>query len=239
VIPVIAALLAIGVPLPPVMAFWLASPLMDPAMFLVTAGTLGTTFALGKTLAAIGVGLVGGFGTLALSRFGALAQPLRDGVGNGGCGGAIVRSPKEVVWAIWREPARVRKFLTKAAESASFLGKWLLVAFVLESLMLRWLPAEQVSALLGGNGLGAILMAVAVGVPAYLNGYAALPLVAGLIAKGMAPGVGMAFLVAGGVTSTPAMLAVAAVARVPVFAAYLAFSVVGATLAGYLYGLGT
>ena len=31
VIPVIAALLATGVPLAPVMAFWLASPLMDPS----------------------------------------------------------------------------------------------------------------------------------------------------------------------------------------------------------------
>ncbi|MEM6665971.1 MAG: permease, partial [Pseudomonadota bacterium] len=30
VIPLIAALLAMGVPLAPVMAFWLASPLMDP-----------------------------------------------------------------------------------------------------------------------------------------------------------------------------------------------------------------
>ncbi|MEZ5913781.1 MAG: permease [Paracoccaceae bacterium] len=34
VIPFIAALLAVGVPLSAVMAFWLASPLMDPAMFL-------------------------------------------------------------------------------------------------------------------------------------------------------------------------------------------------------------
>ena len=34
VIPLIAALLSMGVPLAPVMAFWLASPLMDPSMFL-------------------------------------------------------------------------------------------------------------------------------------------------------------------------------------------------------------
>jgi len=33
VIPFIAALLAVGAPLSAVMAFWLASPLMDPAMF--------------------------------------------------------------------------------------------------------------------------------------------------------------------------------------------------------------
>ncbi|MFP6740427.1 MAG: permease, partial [Alphaproteobacteria bacterium] len=33
VVPIIAALLSSGVPLAPVMAFWIASPLMDPEMF--------------------------------------------------------------------------------------------------------------------------------------------------------------------------------------------------------------
>jgi uncharacterized membrane protein YraQ (UPF0718 family) len=48
VIPFIAALLAVGAPLSAVMAFWLASPLMDPAMFAITSGTLGIEFALAK-----------------------------------------------------------------------------------------------------------------------------------------------------------------------------------------------
>ena len=60
VIPFIAALLAVGAPLSAVMAFWLASPLMDPAMFLITSGTLGWKFAVAKTLAAVGLGLFGG-----------------------------------------------------------------------------------------------------------------------------------------------------------------------------------
>ncbi|WP_200881990.1 permease [Nitrincola sp. A-D6] len=60
VIPLIAALLAMGVPLAPVMAFWLASPLMDPAMFALTTGIIGVEFALAKALVAIGMGLFGG-----------------------------------------------------------------------------------------------------------------------------------------------------------------------------------
>ena len=66
VIPIIAALLASGVPLAPVMAFWLASPLMDPSMFAITTGVLGLPFAIAKTVAALAVGLLGGFGVLAL-----------------------------------------------------------------------------------------------------------------------------------------------------------------------------
>ena len=60
VIPLIAALLAMGVPLSAVMAFWLASPIMDPSMFVLTAGVLDLEFAIAKTVAAIGLGLFGG-----------------------------------------------------------------------------------------------------------------------------------------------------------------------------------
>lgn len=237
VIPIIAALLAMGVPLAPVLAFCIASPLMDPAMFALTAGTLGFEFAVAKTVVAIGMGLLAGFGTYALTAAGYLAVPLRDGVGNGGCGGAKVRAPKDVVWAFWSEPARIEKARDSFVKNGLFLGKMLLLAFIIESLMVRYIPAGLIAQYLGGTGPGAILLATLAGVPAYLNGAAALPLVGEMIRQGMAPGAGMAFLVGGGVTSIPAAMAVWAIMRPPVFAAYLAFSIVGAILAGLGYQL--
>lgn len=237
VIPLIAALLAIGVPLAPVMAFWLASPLMDPSMFVLTAGTLGLGFAIAKTIAATGIGLLGGFGMLALERAGGLAEPLRPGIGDGGCAGRKIRAPKEVVWAFWHEAPRRAAFGRDAAANGFFLGKWLTLAFVLESLMLAWVPSDLIAGLAGQDSLLAVIGAALVGVPAYLNGYAALPLVGGLIEQGMAPGAGMAFLLAGGVTSIPAALAVFALARRPVFFAYLGFAFIGAVAAGLAYGL--
>ena len=41
VLPLMAGLLAAGIPLAPVMAFWLSSPITDPAMLAATAATLG------------------------------------------------------------------------------------------------------------------------------------------------------------------------------------------------------
>ena len=100
-----------------------------------------------------------------------------------------------------------------------FLGKWLLLAFVLESLMVAYVPADLVTRIAGDGSFLSILGATLVGIPSYLNGNAALPLVAGLIDKGMAPGAAMAFLVGGGVTSIPAALAVFGIARRQVFGA--------------------
>ncbi|PLX38780.1 MAG: permease [Hyphomicrobiales bacterium] len=235
VIPLIAALLSMGVPLPAVMAFWLASPIMDPSMFVLTVGTLGTTFALFKTFAAVAMGMIGGYGTWALLSSGAFATPLREGVGNGGCGASAVRNPSEVHWQFWNEPDRRTKFRQNALQNLNFLGKWLTLAFFLESLMVAYVPADMVVSLVGGESIMPIILATLVGVPAYLNGYAALPLVSGLIDQGMAPGAGMAFLLAGGVTSIPAAIAVFALARLPVFLTYLAFALIGSLALGLLF----
>lgn len=237
VIPLIAALLAMGVPLSAVMAFWLASPIMDPSMFVLTTGVLGLEFAVAKTLAAVGLGIFGGLVVHLVSHGGALADPLRDGVGNGGCGGAKMHAPKPIFWRFWAERERRAKFAKTAWTTTLFLAKWLFLAFLLESLMLAWIPAETVMATLGSDGFVPIVTATLVGVPAYLNGYAALPLVGGLIEQGMAPGAGMAFLVAGGVTSIPAAMAVWALARPPVFALYIALSLTGAFSTGVLFQL--
>ncbi len=235
VIPLIAALLAMGVPLSAVMAFWLASPVIDPSMFVLTAGVLGWEFAIAKTLAAVGLGLFGGYATLALTRGGAFADPLREGVGNGGCGGSKVRDPKPVVWAFWRDEERAGKFVREGAKTSLFLFKWLTLAFVLESLMVAYVPGERVAGAVGGDGIGSIALATLVGVPAYLNGYAALPLVSGLVDRGMAPGAGLAFLVAGGVTSLPAAIAVWALAKRSVFALYIGLALVGSLASGLIY----
>ena len=108
-------------------------------------------------------------------------------------------------------PLQTRTMLTSPDGSA----KWLLLAFSLESLMVVWLPAEVIAANLGGEAGLAIPLAVVLGVPAYLNGFAAVPLIGELMSMGMAPGAALAFLVAGGVTSLPAAMAVFALVRAP------------------------
>ena len=237
VIPLIAALLAMGVPLGPVMAFWLASPVIDPAQFVLTTGILGIGFALAKTTAAVAIGLAGGMVTMALVRGGMLENALRPGIGDGGCGGSKVRSQKPVVWQFWHEPERRATFARKTASTTFFLAKWLAFAFFLESLMLAWIPAESIAKVVGGNGIMPILTGTIVGVPAYLNGYAALPLVNGLMQQGMSPGAALSFVVAGGITSIPAAIAVFALARMPLFLTYIAMALVGSAISGLVFQL--
>ena len=66
VLPLIAALLRRGLPLPPIMAFWVASPITDPSKLVITASIIGVPFAVAKTVAAFGIGLFAGTLTWAL-----------------------------------------------------------------------------------------------------------------------------------------------------------------------------
>lgn len=236
VVPIIAGLLAAGVPLAPVMAFWISSPIMDPEMFILMAAVLGLPLAVAKALAAFLIGLAAGFATHALTARGAFADPLRTAKA-GGCGGGAPKDGPDVVWAFWRSGAQRAAFAAEARTTGWFLLKWLTLAFALESLMVAYLPAEAVGAWLGNDRWWVIPASVAVGVPAYLNGYAAIPTVDALIGMGMAPGAGLAFMIAGGVTSIPAAMAVFALVRRPVFLLYLGFGIAGSIAAGYAYQL--
>ncbi|NRA99932.1 MAG: permease [Rhodobacteraceae bacterium] len=232
VIPFIAALLAVGAPLSAVMAFWLASPLMDPAMFLITSGTLGFDFAIAKTVSAVGLGVLGGATVMAFAKSPVFANPLRERPAVGGCCGVKKPFSGKPQWAFWSDADRRGIFRETVVENALFLLKWLTLAYLIEALMLRYVPAELIAQILGGAGLMPIILGALVGAPAYLNGYAAVPLIDALLAQGMSNGAAMSFVIAGGVSSIPAAIAVWALVKPRVFAAYLGIALVGAVLAG-------
>jgi len=235
VIPFIAAMLALGAPLAAVMAFWLASPLMDPAMFLIIAGTLGWKFAVAKALAAVGIGLIGGFATMMAAQGSVFTNPLREKPQVAGCCGASKPFEGRPVWKFWNQKIRRVTFRATVIDNGLFLVKWLALAYVFEALMLHYIPADLVAGVLGGTGLMPIILGALVGAPAYLNGFAAVPLVEALLAQGMSQGAAMRFMIAGGVSCIPAAIAVWALVRPKVFAAYLGFAVSGAVLAGVIW----
>lgn len=238
VLPLVAGLLAGGVPLAPIMAFWLSSPITDPGMLAVTAGTLGLSFAIGKTLAAFGAGVFGGLCVLALTRRGALMRPARKGVAQQlaapQCGGCVSET---LHWRFWEEPERRMAFRQTAANSARLMIIWLTGAFVAEYFLQGFLSAGGLAAYVGDGNVFAVPLAALVGAPIYLDGYAALPLVRGLMDGGMGAGPAMAFLIAGGIISAWAALPVLALVRTQVFLLYVLLAVVSAMLAGWSYGL--
>jgi len=234
VIPLVAALLVAGVPLSAVMAFWIASPIMSPSMFIVTAAGLGGEFALVKILSAVAIGLLAGGMTLMLQKAGLFQNALKAQQTSCGCSSSG-KSQGVTQWKIWQEAARMTKLKEKALAMVIFLTKWLTLAFILESLMVAYLPGEILANWLGNDSPFAVILAALIGVPAYLNGFAAVPVVAGLIESGMNSGAALSFMLAGAMTSIPAAVAVFSLVRTGLFVWYIGLALAGAIAAGYLY----
>lgn len=236
VIPFIAGLLAVGAPLSAVMAFWLSSPLIDPPTLLITASALGWPFAIGKAVAAVGLGLAGGYAVKALLATGSFADPVRERT-QGGCGCRKSPFTGKPVWRFWQDSERKQVFGAELQANALFLIKWLALAYTLEALLVTYVPAETIAGVVGGTGIIPIVISALVGMPAYLNSYVAPPLLAGLTEQGMSAGAAMAFMVAGAVSSVPAMAAVWSLVKPQVFAAYLGLGITGAIVSGLLFQL--
>ncbi len=223
-IPVVSRVMASGVPAAPLMAFLFASPLMNPALFVYTQGALGLEMAVARTVTALGIGLAAGFGTAALQGRGWLA-----GLGTapfavaGGSGPAAAEAPAGP--ALWRRFAR----------DLSFISRWFALGLFLAALVSTFLTPEMIRAVLGSGNRWSIPSAVALGVPLYACGGAAIPIVETMVRMGMAPGAALAFFIAGPATKLHTVGTLGAVFGRRVLAWYLLVMLLGALLCGSLY----
>ncbi|MEQ9638837.1 MAG: permease [Alphaproteobacteria bacterium] len=235
VLPMMVGLLGAGVPLAPVMAFWLSSPITDPAMLAATMATLGLDFAVGKTVAAFGLGLAGGAVTAALARRAWITAPLRGnalvaGIARPACG------PTGFAPQVWRRREDRARFGREMLSLTRLVLICLVPAFAAEHLLNELLRPDALAAYAGAENWWAVPLAVFVGAPAYVDGYAALPLTRALLDHGLAPGAAIAFLVSGGVVSIWGALAIAPVLKLQPFVLYLAVAVAGSLATGWLFG---
>lgn len=236
VLPLMAGLLAAGIPLAPVMAFWLSSPVTDPAMLATMAATLGVGYAVGKTLAAFGLGIWGGAITSVFASKGWAMAALRTNaiLGNlSQCGGCTTPLPFDA--RVWNDQQRRDIFRQNTVATARLILICLIPAFAAEYALNAALEPQSLAAYVGKDAWWAIPFAVFVGAPAYLDGYAALPLTRGLMDHGMSPGAAMAFLVSGGVISVWGAMAIFPVLKLKPFLLYLALAVSGSLMAGYAF----
>jgi uncharacterized membrane protein YraQ (UPF0718 family) len=235
VLPLMAGLLAAGVPLAPIMAFWLSSPVTDPAMLATTAATLGLSFAIGKTVGAFCLGLFGGAITAIFANTPWALHALRDNALLKGMKTNTCNKIGSFDAYVWKTDERRSAFKGQFFATTRLILICLTPAFAAEFMLNSALTPGSLAPYVGEDKFWAIPAAVFVGAPAYIDGYAALPLARSLIENGMSNGAAMAFLVSGGVVSIWGALAIAPVLKIKPFMLYLALAVTGSLAVGYVF----
>ena len=307
VIPVVAALLIGGVPLAPVMSFWLASPSMDPEIFFLSASMLGWELAIWRLVATLMLSLGGGFLTHFAVQSGwigkdfmrnnqstsvkSYGQVFRDGIQvirqklnpqqlatepalSGGGDSCCAPNDSVIPLQVRTSAAASLNVLPMAQSNATeedcgcetesnascavdttkkqdfwsrlaretwdattLVIKFMLLAWLIGGIITLYVPEAWITNTLGGANAWAILTSALLGVPVYTNNLMAMPLIGGLLEQGMNPAAALAFLIAGPMTTLPAMSAVWGLVNRKVFALYLGFALGGAIGLGYIYNI--
>lgn len=245
ILPVAISLAMVGTPLAPLLALLVASPVMGPDAFVLTWRGLGGEWALLKLGGATLLGLSAGFITLLLEKQGYLAgpqvrlQPIYNPDGTlapartiGAAAGIRVRS-----MVIVPRASRLHFILDRTLDAAQFTGKFLLLAIVLEAVIVTLVPPSWILGLVGADHLGSVVVAALVGLPLPVNQIPLIPILAGLLQRGMDPGAALTLLLAGPVTSIPATVALYGLFRPRVVLVFLTVSLSISILLGALWQL--
>lgn len=99
----------------------------------------------------------------------------------------------------------------------------------------RFVPSEWIAAVFGVQNAFAVPLAAVIGLPLYVSGNAAIPLLQSLLAGGVSPGAMLAFLITGPGTSAGVLAGIATILKRRAILYYVACLLVGAVALGYLY----
>jgi uncharacterized membrane protein YraQ (UPF0718 family) len=240
---VLLGAMAASAPWAPLVAFMVSSPLTSPSELVLSAGLFGWSFALWFFVGTIVLGILAGVITRSIETTGWLRGQARMQTDEG-CGGSCAVEPVTLsvgpgTAAVTelpplRQRVRFDDFVTEFVTVGRRIAVFFLAFTAAGYLLIEAIPTDWLSTHLGGDSPLAVPLAALLGIPAYLNTEASLPLVAGLMDGGMGPGPAMAFLVTGAGTSIGAITGLLVIARRRVVGLVVALLFTGSLALGWL-----
>ncbi len=245
---VLLGMMATTAPWAPLVAFVVSSPLTSPSELIFSAGLFGWSFALLFFGGTIVLGFTAGWFAGILERLGWLDGQARmeaiesadDGCDTG-CAVSDGPAPSPGVATallVERQTRREKLRLAEFGREILVVGRRLVYFFLafttLSYLFIEMIPTSWVTDYVGEGSVWAVPIGAVLGLPAYLNSEASLPMVAGLMDGGMGPGAAMAFIVTGAGTSIGAISGLLIIARARIVALVVGSLFVGAIVMGMI-----
>ncbi|MBI5208213.1 MAG: permease [Candidatus Firestonebacteria bacterium] len=241
ILPVVITLIECGIPLSPVLALLITSPIMSPDALILTYGVLGDKLAFAKLFGAGFMGLSAGFTTYLLSRkdfFGKDVLKMHKLIDS-----CIVKasdmqnkSPGEIPINTDLALNKLDFFIQRAWELFRFMGKFILIASFIEAIIVIFIPIDVIIPMLGKDNIFSPVWATLLGIPFPVNGVSVVPILQGLIKKGMGTKASISFLISAPVTSIPAVIALNGMFKKQVVITFILICFIGSIFLGYLLG---
>lgn len=135
------------------------------------------------------------------------------------------------------DPNVLMRFLKNLGRNVKATGLYFLLGVLLSALFQRYVPAETLTAVFGGNEAFGVLMAATVGVPLYACGGGTIPLLQAWLIDGMSMGSAAAFMITGPATKITNLGALKIVLGIKNFVTYLFYVMAFAFVTGLAVNL--
>jgi uncharacterized membrane protein YraQ (UPF0718 family) len=228
VIPLSAALFLMGTPLPVLISLIMSSPLINPTLFMLTAGAFGYEMAMLRLLSAFMLGITAGYFTLWLINIKFIQPEIAVNENNNYNIAHYQKTGNKPL---------VNKFGIELYKMAIYISKYFFLGILLAAVIKILMPPNLMIKLFNGNNFLSILFSTGAGVPFYVCGGAAIPVVQQLADLGMSKGAVLAFFISGPATKISNLVLVKTAFSSRVFLFYLSVSVTGAFLFGLTYSI--
>ena len=130
------------------------------------------------------------------------------------------------------DPNVIVRYLKNLWRNVKATGLYFLIGVLLSALFQRYVPAETMAALFGGNEALGVLMAATIGVPLYACGGGTIPLLQQWLWDGMSVGSAASFMLTGSSTKITNLGALKIVLGIKRFLLYLAYVMVFSFVTG-------
>lgn len=214
-IPIGISLMAVGVPFSAMISFVISSPLMNPSIFFLTVTQIGWEMAMVRTGVSFLVAVTGGLLTIKLFRSINTIQIGKE------------ESPSKPKRSVWLEIYR----------NSIYVGKTFSLAILISAAVKALISQQLVERMLGGDANSSTLAAIALGIPFYTCGGAAIPFIDTLMQMGMNKGAVLAFFISGPATKAETFYAYHKLLGKKTLFFYLLLTLLFSYLAGIIYSM--
>ena len=242
------SLLFLGIPLAPVMALLVTSPLMSPSTYLISLNYLGPEWTLIRTLATFLLGIFAGFLTHFLRNKGFKTNEviIENAIPRGDfhdehypdekfkCGcketfGNRIAAKTNNMFVI---------YLAKSSEMLWMVGKYVLIGIAVGVVVERYISSDWIYKLFGQDGVFNIVWITLATIPVFLHQISSSSILFHIkdsLDSTLNGGAGLAFLIGGPVTAMPTMIMFWAVFKKRIFVLYMFICLAGTIALAYSF----
>ena len=242
------SLLFLGIPLAPVMALLVTSPLMSPSTYFLSLNYLGPEWTLIRTLATFLLGIFAGFLTHFLRNKGFKTNEviIENAIPRGDfhdehypdekfkCGcketfGNRIAAKTNNMFVI---------YLAKSSEMLWMVGKYVLIGIAVGVVVERYISSDWIYKLFGQEGAFNIVWITLATIPVFLHQISSSSILFHIkdsLDSTLNGGAGLAFLIGGPVTAMPTMIMFWAVFKKRIFVLYMFICLAGTIALAYSF----